>query len=74
MKFKSCKLEKELISLDMNLFERIEDYLVHAKDLHLKLGKCEKNFHNKYGQLIKLVPMNIRTHFNFLCSTFLTNW
>jgi hypothetical protein len=58
------QLEKELISLDPHSFERIEDYLAHVKEMQLKLGECGKNFQKKYGQLIELVLMNLRTPFD----------
>ena len=41
------QIEKELISLDPQSFERIEDYLAHVKELQYKLGKCENNFLKK---------------------------
>ena len=38
------QIEKELISLDPHSFESIEYYLARIKELHLKLGECEKGF------------------------------
>jgi hypothetical protein len=37
------QLEKELISLDPHSFERMDDYLLHVKELQLELGKFGKN-------------------------------
>jgi hypothetical protein len=67
------QLEKELISLDPHSFERMEDYLVHVKELQLKLGECGKNYQKKDGQLIELVLMNLRTPFDMFVLTFCTN-
>ena len=68
------QIENELISLDPHFFERIDDYLAHVKDLQLKLGDCGKNFSMKYGQLIELVLINLRTPYDVLYSTFCTNF
>jgi len=68
------QLEKYFISLYLHSFERIEDYLVCVKELQLKLGECGNNFQNKYGQLIKLVLVNLKTPFDVLCSMFQTNY
>jgi hypothetical protein len=38
------QLERKLISLDTHSFDRIEDYLVHVKEIQLKLGKYGKNY------------------------------
>ena len=46
------QIGKELISLDPPSFQRIEEYLARIKELHLKLGGCEKGFPKKDGQLI----------------------
>lgn len=68
------QIEKELISLDTHSFDKIEEYLAHAKEIQLKLWKCENNFLKKYGQLIELVLMILRTHYDVFCSPFSTNW
>jgi hypothetical protein len=67
-------LEKQLISLKHHSFERMEDYLVHVKELQLKFGECGKNYQKKDGKLIELVLMNLRTPFEVFVSTFHTNW
>jgi hypothetical protein len=38
------QLKKELISLNPHSFDIIEDYLVHVKEIWLKLGECGKNY------------------------------
>jgi hypothetical protein len=43
------------------------------KALQLNLGECGKNYENKYGQLIELVLMNLRTPFDVFILTFYTN-
>jgi hypothetical protein len=68
------QLEKELISLDPHSFHIIEDYLAPVKELQLKLGECGKNYEKKYGKLIELVLMNLRSPFDLFISTFHTNW
>jgi len=68
------QLEKELISLNPHSFNTIEDYLAHVKELKLKLGECGKNYWKKYGKLIEIVLMNLRTPFDLLISNFHTNW
>ena len=40
-------IQKQLISLDILSFERIEDYLAHIKELQLKLGDYGKWFSKK---------------------------
>ena len=53
--------EKELISLDLNSFENIEDYMDRVKEMQLKLGECGRNFLKKDGGLIEMVLVNLRT-------------
>jgi hypothetical protein len=67
------QLEKELISLNPHSFNIVEDYLVCVKEMQLKLGKCGKNYQNKYRKLIAMVLMNLRTPFDVFVSTFHTN-
>jgi hypothetical protein len=52
----------------------MEDYLVHVKELQLKLGECGKNYQKKDGQLIEMVLMNLRTRFDVFVLTFHANW
>jgi len=66
-------IKKELIFLDPHSFERIQNYLARIKELQLKLGECGKIFLKKDGQLIELVPMNLRTHYDVVCSSFHVN-
>jgi hypothetical protein len=40
----------------------------------LKLGKCGNNYSNKYGKIIEMFLMNLRTPFDVFISTFRTNW
>ena len=68
------QLEKQLISLYLDSFEIMEDYLAHVKEFQFKLGKFGKNYQKKDGQLIELVLMNSRTPFDVFVSTFHTNW
>jgi hypothetical protein len=68
------QLEKELISLDLHSFEKIEEYLARVKEIHLKLGECGKNYQNKDDKCIELVPMNLRTPFDVFIFKFKTNW
>ena len=66
-KSKVMKIEKELISLDPHSFEGIEGYLDHVKESKLKLRQCGKDCLKKYGYLIELVSMNLRTLDDVLC-------
>ena len=67
------QLEKELISLDPQSFERMEDYLALVKELQLKLSECGKKYKKKDRQLIELVLINLRTPFDMFVMTFCTN-
>jgi hypothetical protein len=67
-------LEKDFISLDPHSFERMEDYLVHVKEIYLKLSECGKNYQKKDGKIIELVLMNLRTPFDMFMLNFHTNW
>jgi hypothetical protein len=58
------QLEKDLISLNPHSFERIEEYLVHVKEMWMKLGEWGENFQKKDGQPIELVLMNLRASFD----------
>jgi hypothetical protein len=60
------QLEKDLISLNPHSFERIEEYLVHVKEMRLKLGEWGESFQKKDGQPIELVVMNLRASFDVL--------
>lgn len=63
------QIEKEMISLDLHSFKRIEDYMDCVKDSQSKLGECWKNFLKKDGYLIELVFVNIRTPYDVLYSS-----
>ena len=52
----------------------IKSRLDHTKDLHLKMGKCGKDFSKKDGLLINLVLINFKTPYDVLCSSFRVNW
>ena len=55
------QIEKYFTSLKPLSFDKIEDYLAHIKELHLKLGECGKDFPKKDEQHIELVLMNLKT-------------
>jgi hypothetical protein len=45
-----------------------------VKEIHLKLGKCEKKNQKKDGKHIELVLMNLRTPFDVFVLSFHTNY
>jgi hypothetical protein len=68
------QLEKELISLDPNSFERMEEYLARVKEIQLKLRECGDNYKKKDGQLIEPVLINLRTPFDVFVLNLHTKW
>jgi hypothetical protein len=60
-------IEKELISLNPHILDRVEYYLAHVKELQLKLGECGKDFLENVDYLIELILMNLKTPYGILC-------